>query len=253
MTKTSFEDKVVLVTGAGSGIGRASALAFARAGAKVAVVDVGADAGAQTLDLIHNENGEALFFRADITDASAVEDCVKQIVTRWGRLDIAHNNAGISSRQSLTADTLEADFDRVLAVNLKGVWLCMKYEIAQMLQQGGGIIVNTGSALSLRVLPGSVAYNASKHAVAGLTKTAAVEYAKQNIRINAVCPGVIHTPLLDNTPGSDQIMDKLIAVHPIGRLGHVDEVTGAVLWLASESASFVTGTLLSVDGGWGAQ
>lgn len=245
----SFQDRVVMVTGAGSGIGQASALAFARAGARVAVVDIGASA-AQTQAQIEAEGGVARSIVADVTSAADVQRMVRDTVAAWGRLDILHNNAGISSAQASTADTLEADFDRVMAVNVKGVWLCMKHAIAQMLQQGGGVIVNTGSAMSLTALPGSCAYNASKHAVAGLTKTAALEYAKHHIRINAVCPGVIVTPLLAKTPGADKIMDVLTGVHPIGRLGTVDEVTSAVLWLASDGASFAIGSMLSVDGGW---
>jgi NAD(P)-dependent dehydrogenase (short-subunit alcohol dehydrogenase family) len=245
----SFQDRVVLVTGAGSGIGQASALAFAQAGARVAVVDID-DSGALTQAQIEAEGGVARFFRADVTRAADVEGMVRDTVVAWGRLDILHNNAGITSAQANTADTLEADFDRVMAVNVKGVWLCMKVGIAQMLKQGGGVIVNTGSAMSLTALPGSAPYNASKHAVAGLTRTAALEYAKQNIRINAVCPGVITTPLLAKTPGVDKIMDVLTSVHPIGRLGTLDEVTSAVLWLASDGASFAIGSMLSVDGGW---
>lgn len=246
----AFAQKVVFVTGAASGIGRASALAFARQGARVAVVDMTVVDGEETVRLIRDAGGEAIFFRVDVTRAAEVEQFIADIVSQWGRIDIAHNNAGISSAQVPTAEIREEDFDRVLAVNLKGVWLCMKYAINQMLKQGGGAIVNTASALSLTVLPNSAPYNASKHAVAALTKTAAIEYAKHNIRINAVCPGVIRTPLLENTPGVEHIRDALIALHPIGRLGEVDEVAKAVLWLASDDASFSTGSLLSVDGGW---
>ncbi len=248
-----FRNQVVLVTGAGSGIGQATALAFARGGARVAVADIDAAAGAETVAKIAAADGEALFFRVDVTRASEVEQLVRQIAQTWGRLDIAHNNAGISCPNALTAETLEADFDRVLAINLKGVWLCMKYAIDQMLAQGSGIIVNSASALSLTVLPGSSPYNASKHAVAGLTKTAAVEYASKNIRINAVCPGVIVTPMLESNRPDPAFIEALVGLHPVGRLGMVEEIANAVLWLASPGASFVHGTLLSVDGGWAAR
>lgn len=245
-----FKHQVVLVTGAGSGIGEATALAFARQGAKVAVADIDGAAASATLKKITAEGGQGLSFQVDVTSAAAVEQLLKDIVQAWDRLDIAHINAGISCPNALTADTLEADFDRVLAVNQKGVWLCMKFAINQFLKQGGGIIVNTASALSLTVLPGSSPYNASKHAVAALTKTAAVEYASKNIRINAVCPGVIITPMLENNRPGPAFYDALVALHPVGRLGSIDEIANAVLWLASPGASFVHGTLLSVDGGW---
>lgn len=247
-----FKNQVVLVTGAGSGIGQASAMAFAKAGARVAVADIDAAAGAETVANIMKADGQATFFQVDVTVASEVEQLVRQIVQTWGRLDIAHNNAGITCPNALTAATQEADFDRVVAINLKGVWLCMKYAIDQMLTQGSGVIVNSASALSLTVLPGSAPYNASKHAVAGLTKTAAVEYASKNIRINAVCPGVITTPMLSNARPDPASVEALVGLHPAGRLGTVEEIANAVLWLASPGASFVHGSLVSVDGGWAA-
>lgn len=251
--KKQFAEKVVLVTGAGSGIGRAAAIAFARDGATVAVVDITEAGALDTVAQIEAVGGKARFFKVDVTKSDDVENLVRQVVDAWGRLDIALNNAGIDNAIAPITETSEADFDRVIAVNLKGVWLCMKYAIAQMVKQGGGVIINTASALSITVLPGSSPYNASKHAVAGLTKTCAVEYGKHNIRINAICPGVIRTPLLENHPNLPELEKTLVALHPIGRLGTVDEVADCIVWLASDKASFVHGALISVDGGWVAQ
>lgn len=248
-----FDQKVVLITGAGSGIGRATALAFAREGAKVAVADIVDRDGLETVAQIEAAGGTGRFFKVNVTQAVEVEQMIQQVVGAWGRLDIIHNNAGVTNENALITETSEADFDRVIAINLKGVWLCMKYAIAQMLKQGGGVVINTASALSFRVLPGSSPYIATKHAVAGLTKTCAVEFGGQNIRINAVCPGVIKTPLLENLPNAAELEQSLIALHPIGRLGTGDDVAKCVLWLASDQASFVHGALISVDGGWVAQ
>lgn len=248
-----FDRKVVLITGAGSGIGRAAALAFARHGAMVAVADITDADGIETVAQIEASGGIARFFKVNVSKSDEVEYLIRRVVDTWGRLDIALNNAGITNDMAPITETSEEDFDRVIAVNLKGVWLCMKYAIAQMLKQGGGVIVNTASALSLTVLPGSSAYIASKHGVAGLTKTGAVEYGKHNIRINAVCPGVIRTPLLANRPNADELEKSLIALHPIGRLGTGEDVANCLLWLASDAASFVHGALISVDGGWVAQ
>jgi NAD(P)-dependent dehydrogenase (short-subunit alcohol dehydrogenase family) len=248
-----FAEKVALVTGAGSGIGRATALAFAREGARVAVADINVDSARETVALIAVAGGEAAEFQVDVTNATSVEDLFRAIVQRWGRVDIAHNNAGITGEFALTAKVREDDFDNVIAVNLKGVWLCMKYAIQQMQRQGGGAIVNTASALSFVTMRGCAPYTATKHAVAGLTKSAAVEYAKHNIRINAVCPGVIETPMLQTVDNLDSRTSGLLALHPAARFGRAAEVASAVLWLASDAASFTTGTLLSVDGGWAAK
>ncbi|MBL0284061.1 MAG: SDR family oxidoreductase [Zoogloea sp.] len=245
-----FNKKVVLITGAGSGIGRAAAIAFAREGASVAVADITEAGGRETVALIEADGGSARFFKVNVTQAAEVEGLVRQIVETWGRLDITLNNAGVDNDMAPITETAEADFDRVIAVNLKGVWLCMKYAIAQMEKQGGGVVINTASALSITVVPGASPYNASKHAVAGLTKTCAVEYGKKNIRINAICPGVIRTPLLEKHPNLPALEAQLIPLHPIGRLGEVDEVANVVLWLASDKASFVHGALVTVDGGW---
>lgn len=248
-----FSTKVVLITGAGSGIGRAAALAFAAEGARVAVADITTAGADETVSLIEAAGGVARVFRVDVTRAAEVEALVRHVVEAWGRLDVILNNAGVDNEMAPIVDTSEADFDRVMAVNVKGVWLCMKYAIAQMLQQGGGVVINTASALSLTVLPGSSPYNASKHAVAGLTKTCAVEYGAKNIRINAICPGVIRTPLLENHPNLPELEQSLLPLHPIGRLGTVEEVADVILWLASDQASFVHGALVTVDGGWTAQ
>lgn len=248
-----FDSKVVLVTGAGSGIGAATAKAFAQAGARVMLADINADQGQACQAAIEAAGGTAAFMRTDVTQAAQMQALVAQTVERFGRLDILHNNAGISSTGKLLADIEEADFDRIVAINFKSVWLGMKYAIQQMERQGGGVIVNTASALALTVLPGSSDYNATKHAVAGLTKTAAVEYGGRNIRINAVCPGVIRTAMLNANPNLAELEPKLVAVHPVGRLGEVHEVANAVLWLASDAASFVHGSLMTVDGGWTAQ
>lgn len=249
----TFPKKVVLITGAGSGIGRAAALAFAREGAYVAVADITEAAGNETVALIEAAGGVARFFKVNVTKAAEVENLIKQIVETWGRLDITLNNAGVDNDMAPITETSEADFDKVIAVNLKGVWLCMKYAIAQMEKQGGGVVINTASALSITVVPGASPYNASKHAVAGLTKTCAVEYGAKNIRINAICPGVIRTPLLENHPNLPELEKSLLPLHPIGRLGTSEEVANTILWLASDAASFVHGALVTVDGGWTAQ
>jgi NAD(P)-dependent dehydrogenase (short-subunit alcohol dehydrogenase family) len=250
MSQKQFDQKVVFVTGAGSGIGRAAALAFAREGANVAVADIDEAGGAETVAEISATGGKARFFKVDTTSAASVENLVRQIVDAWGRLDIAINNAGIGGAIRPICETDEETFDRIIAVNLKGVWLCMKYAIAQMLKQGGGVVINVGSALGITVIPGSSPYNASKFGVAGLTKTGAVEYGAENIRINAICPGMIRTPAVNKHPDLPDLEKAFVPLHPIGRLGSVEEVADCMLWLASDKASFVHGALISVDGGW---
>ena len=253
MTK-SFTGNVALVTGASSGIGRATALAFAREGAKVVVSDVVVDGGNETVQLIKKAGGEAIFVKADVAQTADVESLVQQTVATYGRLDCAHNNAGISGPLTTVTDTAESKWDRVIAINLKGVWLCMKYELQHMSQQGSGAIVNTASGAGLVGIAGASAYVASKHGVLGLTKTAALEYAKQGIRVNAVCPGVIETPMVQRLTGRHpSAAEAMVAGHPIGRVGKPEEIAEAVIWLCSEAASFVTGLAMSVDGGYVAQ
>ena len=249
-----LDGKIALVTGGSSGIGRASALAFAREGAKVVVADVTAEGGQETVRLIKEAGGEARFLKVDVARAAEVETLITQTVAAYGRLDCAYNNAGIEGAFVSTTKYPEADWDRVLAINLKGVWLCMKYEIAQMLQQGGGAIVNTASGAGLVGVAGLSAYVASKHGVVGLTKTAALEYAKAGIRVNAVCPGVIQTPMVARlTSQRPEMAEALVAAEPMGRTGKPEEIAEAVVWLCSEAASFVTGHAMSVDGGYVAQ
>ena len=251
---TSLTNKVTLITGAGAGIGRAAALAFAQAGARLALVDVNEEAGATTATLIREAGGEAIFVRADVRQAAEVARMVQATVAHFGRLDCAFNNAGIEGPPTRTADTPEADFDQIIAVNLKGVWLCMKYEIQQMLAQGGGVIVNTASVAGLVGAHSMPAYAASKHGVIGLTKTAAVEYARKNIRVNAVCPAVIRTAMVERALDvMPQLAEGMIAANPSRRLGEPAEVAAAVLWLCSDAASFVTGAALTIDGGLTAQ
>jgi len=248
------EGKVALVTGGGSGIGRATALTFAREGAKVVVADVVVAGGEETVRLIKAAGGEASFVEADMAKAAEVEALVQKAVATYGRLDCAHNNAGIEGATGKTADYNEADWDRVISINLTGVWLCMKYEILQMLKQGGGAIVNTASDAGLLGVPQMPAYVASKHGVVGLTKTAALEYAKSGIRVNAVCPGVIKTPMVERITGQRPgRAERMTAAEPVGRMGKPEEIAEAVVWLCSEAASFVTGLPMPVDGGIAAQ
>lgn len=248
------EGKIALVTGGGSGIGRATALVFAREGAKVVVADIVVPGGEETVQLIKQAGGEALFVKADVAQAAEVEALVRKAVDTYGRLDCAHNNAGIEGATGRTADYTEEEWDRVIAINLKGVWLCMKYEIPQMLKQGGGAIVNTASDAGLLGVPQMPAYVASKHGVVGLTKTAALEYAKSGIRVNAVCPGVIHTPMVERITGQRPgRAERMTAAEPVGRMGKPEEIAEAVVWLCSEAASFVTGVPMPVDGGIAAQ
>jgi len=254
-----FAGRVALVTGGSSGIGRASVLAFARKGAKVVVIDVDAEGGQETVRLVNEADGEATFIKADVSQAAEVEAMVSQTVEVYGRLDYSHNNAGVEGDRAFTADCQKENWDRVIGINLTGIWLCMKYEIPQMLKQGTGAIVNTSSVVGLVGYPGRPAYIASKHGVTGLTKAAALEYAQQGIRINAVCPGFIRTPFVDRALSQHsedeaaRVKQKIIEMEPIGRMGTPEEVAETVVWLCSDAASFVTGHAMAVDGGYVAQ
>jgi len=247
---TDLEGRVALVTGAGSGIGQASAAALARAGAAVVAADLDHDGARATADLITGAGGTAAAVRCDVTDEGDVSAAVAFAVEQFGGLHVAHNNAGIGAPPALTVDVLEADFDRVLAVDLTGVFLCMKAEITWMLEHGGGVIVNTSSGAGLIAYPTAGPYVAAKHGVIGLTKTAALEYVRRNIRVNAVCPGTIETPFIgDLVGGDDRARAALLRTQPGGAFGTPDDVANAVVWLCSDAASFVTGAALTVDGG----
>ncbi|MGZ3183002.1 MAG: SDR family oxidoreductase [Telluria sp.] len=246
----TFDGKVVLVTGGATGIGRAAALAFGAAGATVVIGDSYVDGGHMTAALLVEQGSKALFVRTDVGQARDVEALIDKAVSTYGRLDCAFNNAGIEEEQHGLADTDEAVFDRIMNVNVKGVWLCMQHEIRQMLRQGGGTIVNTASAAGLVGSPTQAVYAASKHAVVGLTRTAAAEYARSGIRINTVCPGVIQTPMLARALEREpERAGKLVRAHPMGRFGETAEVANAVLWLCSDQSTFVTGHQLAIDGG----
>lgn len=242
--------QVALVTGAGNGIGRATAQAFAREGVKVVVSDVDARGGEATVELIRAAGGEATFIRCDVTRDAEVKALVEGTVAAYGRLDYAFNNAGIEIEKGKLADGEESEFDAIMGVNVKGVWLCMKHQIPLMLAQGGGAIVNTASVAGLGAAPKMSIYAASKHAVIGLTKSAAIEYAKKKIRINAVCPAVIDTDMFRRAYEADpKKAEFAAAMHPVGRVGKVEEIAGAVLYLCSDNAGFTTGIALPVDGG----
>lgn len=247
-----FKGKTAIVTGGSYGIGRATALAFAQQGANVAVVDVVKDN--ETMDLIKSVGGNAIFITCDVSKSADVQAMVGTTIETYGRLDFAFNNAGIEGASAPTADCTEENWDRVLAVNLKGPWLCMKYEIPYMLKQKTSAIVNCSSVAGLVGFQGIPAYVASKHGLAGLTKTTALEYAKTGLRVNAVSPGVIKTPMIDRFTGmKKEVEQQFISMEPIGRLGEPSEVANAVLWLCSDASSFVTGHVMPVDGGWVAQ
>jgi NAD(P)-dependent dehydrogenase (short-subunit alcohol dehydrogenase family) len=246
-----FTGKTVFITGGGSGLGYACAEKYLALGAKVAVADISrevVDAACEQL----NGGDSCIGLVCNVTSSEDIDAAVATVVARWGKLDIGVNNAGISSPLTPLGEASEADFDKVMAVNLKGVWLSMRCELEQMTKQGFGSIVNMASALSLRVFAGGGFYVASKFAVAGLTRTAAIEYATQGIRINAVCPGNVATPLVIGSVDAE-MLKQLGSIHPMQRLGEPEEIAAAVVWMSSDSASFNTGNIFPVDGGWSAQ
>lgn len=247
-----FNNKVILITGASSGIGRAAALAFAKEGGIIVVSDVNVKGGEETVNLIKEAGGSASFIKTNVADYGQVENLMTQIIQQHGRLDIAVNNAGIGGEIARTVDATVKGWDQVMAVNATGVFYCMKTQIPIMLKQGGGVIVNTSSIAGLRGLPNSIAYSASKHAVVGMTKTAAMEYARNNIRINALCPVFTVSPMFDPDvlDGMSAGMSEKLKAHvPMKRFGKIEEQVAAMMWLCSDKASFVTGHAMPVDGG----
>lgn len=248
---TGLEGKVGIVTGGTSGIGRDTAVLFAKAGVKVAVAGRREQEGEKTVELIHAAGGEGLFVKTDVSKASEVEGLIQTVVERFERLDLAFNNAGVEGVWAPLTQQTEEDFDRTINVNLKGVWLCLKYEIQQMLKQGaGGAIVNMASIMGLVGSAGSSVYSASKHGVIGLTQSAALENAKRNVRVNAVCPGFIETEMADRILRVPTVHKYVLSCHPIGRLGNPTEIAEAVVWMCSDRASFMTGQTMVLDGGF---
>jgi NAD(P)-dependent dehydrogenase (short-subunit alcohol dehydrogenase family) len=248
---SELEGKVGLVTGGTSGIGRETAVLFAEAGAKVVVAGRRENEGQETVELIRAAGGDGYFCKTDVSKAAEVDTLIKRTVEKFGRLDVAFNNAGIEGVWVPIVRQSEEDFDRTISINLKGVWLCLKYEIRQMLRQGGGgAIVNAASIYSLIGSPGAAAYSASKCGVVGLTKAAALENARNGIRVNAVCPAAIETPMADRLFGAPMVRESAIRSHPIGRFGTPREIAEAVVWMCSSRASFMTGHSLVLDGGF---
>ena len=247
------KDKVALITGAAAGIGRATALKFANEGAKVVASDVNVKGGEETVELIKKAGGEAIFVKSDVSQSTDVKALIAEAVNTYGRLDCACNIAGILGAMAPFTEQKEADFDRVIAVNLRGTFLCLQAELDQMIKNNGGTIVNVASIAGLVGSAGIAPYVASKHAVTGLTKNAALEYAKQGIRVNAVCPGGIETDMVQSFLSEDFTEEMMDAMHPIGRIGQPEEVAELMVWLCSDRASFITGSIIPIDGGFVAQ
>ncbi|OAB27199.1 NAD(P)-dependent dehydrogenase, short-chain alcohol dehydrogenase family [Flavobacterium fryxellicola] len=250
--ETPFKNKVVIVTGGSSGIGKASALAFAKKGAKIAVVDW--KENKEVIALIKELGGDALFIKCDVSKTEDVKAMVAKTIATFGRLDYAFNNAGIEGTSAPTYACSEENWDKTIGINLKGIWLCMKYEIPEIRKQGKGVIINCSSVAGLVGFPGLPAYVASKHGVVGLTKTAALECALLGIRINVICPGVIQTPMIDRLTGKNkEAIEQFTGLEPLGRFGLPEEIANSVVWMCSDEASFVTGHAMVVDGGFVAQ
>ncbi len=247
----SFKDKVTFITGASSGIGRSTAQEFAKCGALVVCVDLDEVMGQETLKMIQVFSPRSVFFKADVSDFKQTKAAVDFAIHIFGRLDFVFNNAGTEGVPMPLALASEDHFDRVIGVNLKGVWNCMRHQIPHMLKQKSGSIVNCSSIAGLVGFPNSSGYVASKHGVIGLTKTAALELAESGIRVNAICPGVIETPMIDRyVKGNDEARKQLAAGEPMGRVGRPEEIAGSVMWLCSDLSTFVTGQAIAVDGGW---
>jgi NAD(P)-dependent dehydrogenase (short-subunit alcohol dehydrogenase family) len=247
--ETAFKNKVAIITGGSSGIGRATALAFAKKGAKIVIVDW--HESPETMESLTDLDAEAIFIKCDVSKSADVKAMVKKTIGTFGRLDYAFNNAGIEGDSAPTADCTEENWDKTIAINLKGIWLCMKHEIPEMLRQGKGTIVNCSSVAGLVGFEGLPAYVASKHGIIGLTKTAALEYAGQGIRMNTVCPGVIQTPMMDRLTGKKkEAIEQFTALEPVGRMGQPEEIANTVVWMCSDEASFITGHAMVVDGGF---
>lgn len=245
-----FSEKVAIVTGGASGIGSKTAELFGKNGAKVVVSDISTDEGKKTADKIQKSGGEAIFIKTDVSKPDDCEKLVKETLKQFGRLDYACNAAGISGEQNLISNYSIEGWHKVIDINLSGVFYCMKFEIPAMIKSGGGAIVNIASILGLVAFAGAPAYVASKHGVVGLSATAAVEYAKENIRVNNVGPGFIKTPMTSDFREEKELLDQIISLHPMGRLGEPDEVAELIIWLCSDKASFVTGAYYAVDGGY---
>jgi NAD(P)-dependent dehydrogenase (short-subunit alcohol dehydrogenase family) len=243
-----FTGKVAFVTGAASGIGRATAVAFAREGARVAILDLTEEALATTAGAVRATGAEVLVLACDVAKPEQVEAAIAEVVATFGRLDVAFNNAGVENKAAPVAEIALEEWDRILNINLRGTFVCMKHELAQLVRQGGGVVVNTSSGAGVRGVAGGASYAASKHAIIGLTKSAALDYAKANIRVNAVLPGNIETPMMDRFTGGD--IQKAIDLEPVGRLGKPEEIADAVLWMSADLGAFVTGAAIAVDGGW---
>ena len=250
MPNESFARKVAFVTGAANGIGRAAALAFSREGANVVLADVSEQGNQETARMIEEGGARALAVRCDVTRAEDVKAALDKGVEAFGRLDFAFNNAGSEQAITAAADLTEEEWDRIVRVNLRSVFLCMKYELPLLLKQGGGAIVNTSSGAGVKGIAGQAAYCAAKFGIVGLTKAAALDYAKSNIRVNVVCPGIIETPMMDRfSGGTPEGRERVIALEPVGRMGKPEEIAAAVVWLCSDAAAFVVGHAMVIDGG----